>query len=301
MHIFVTGATGFVGSAVVQELLAVGHSVVGLARSDASAAALSNAGADVILGSLDDLDLLGKGAAASEGVIHTAHNHDFANVGRDVAAAQDLAAIEAMGKALSGSGHPLVITSGPAAPTEDDDGDPGYARYASEQAALAFASQRVRSMVVRLAPTVHGGGDRNGFIPRLIALARDKGVSAWIGDGQNRWPSVHRLDAARLFRLALESGTAGGRYHAIDEEGLSTRQIAEAIGRRMNLPTVSLPPTEAAEYFGFLSHILTLDIHASSAATRDLLNWRPVKPGLIRDIESDTYGDEQIPHTAITS
>ena len=233
MRIFVTGATGFIGSAVVQELLAAGHNVTGLARSEASATALSDTGADVVLGSLDDLDVLGKAAAASEGVIHTAHNHDFANVGRDVAAAQDFAAIETMGKALSGSGNPLIITSGPAAPTEDDDGDPGYARYPSEQAALAMAQQGVRSMVIRLAPTVHGMGDRNGFIPRMITLARDKGASAWIGDGQNRWPSVHRLDAARLFRLALEHGMAGGRYHAIDEEGLSTRQIAEAIGRRL--------------------------------------------------------------------
>ena len=290
MRIFVTGATGFIGSAVVQELLAAGHNVTGLARSDASAAALSDAGADVVLGSLDDLDALAKAAAASEGVIHTAHNHDFANVGRDVAAAQDLAAITAMGHALSGSGHPLIITSATAAPTEDDDGDPDYPRYRSEQATLAMAREGVRAMVVRLPPTVHGAGDKSGFVPRLFTLAQDKGVSAWIGDGQNRWPSVHRLDAARLFRLALETGTGGSRYHAVHEEGVLTKDIAEAIGRRLNLPAVSLPSADAADHFGFLGHILALDIHAFSAATRDQLNWQPVQPGLIADIEEGVYG-----------
>lgn len=204
MRTFVTGATGFIGSAVVQELLTAGHNVVGLARSDASAAALSDAGVDVVRGSLDDFDTLQRTAASSEGVIHTAHNHDFANVGRDVAAAQDLTAINAMGQALSGSGHPLIIASATAAPTEDDDGDPDYPRYPSEQATLAMASRGVRSMVVRLPPTVHGAGDKTGFVNQLLALAQGKGVSAWVGDGQNRWPSVHRLDAARLFRLALE-------------------------------------------------------------------------------------------------
>ncbi len=292
MRIFVTGATGFIGSAVVQELLAAGHNVTGFARSDASAAALTDAGADVAFGSLDDLDALQKAAAASEGVIHTAHNHDFANVGRDVAAAQDLAAITAMGHALSGSGHPLIITSATAAPTEDDDCDPGYPRYPSEQATLALAQHSVRSMVVRLPPTVHGAGDKSGFVPRLFTRAQDKGVSAWIGEGQNRWPSVHRLDAARLFRLALEKGTAGSRYHAVHEEGVPTREIAEAIGRRLNLPAVSLPSADAADHFGFLGHILALDIYASSAATRDQLDWQPVQPGLIADIEEGAYSQK---------
>ncbi len=290
MNIFVTGATGFVGSAVVRELLKAGHRVTGLARSDASASALSDAGADVVLGSLDDPDAMRAAAVASEGIIHTAHDHDFANVGRDVAAAQDLAAIEAMGAALSGSGHPLIITSGPAARTEEDDGDPAYPRYRSEQATLALASQGVRSMVLRLPTTVHGNGDRTGFMSRLIALAREKGVSAWIGDGRNTWPSVHRLDAARLFRLALEQGTAGRRYHAMDEEGVPTRQIAEAIGRRLGLPAASVPATDAADHFGFLGHVLALDIHASSVATREQLNWHPVQPGLIEDIETYDRG-----------
>lgn len=292
MRVFITGATGFIGSAVVQDLLTAGHNVTGLARSEASATALSDTGAEVVLGSLDDLDVLGKAAAASEGVIHTAHNHDFANVGRDVAAAQDLAAIKAMGQALSGSNHPFITTSATAAPTEDDDGDPDYPRYPSEQATLAMASQAVRSMVVRMPPTVHGADDKNGFVPRLFTLARDKGVSAWIGDGQNRWPSVHRSDAARLFRLALENGAAGSRYHAVDEEGVATKSIAEAVGRRLNLPAMSLPSVDAVDHFGFLGHILVLDIHASSMVTRDLLNWQPVQPGLIADIEEGDYGDK---------
>lgn len=291
MRIFVTGATGFIGSAVVQDLLVAGHEVVGLARSDASAAALARAGAGVIRGSLDDLETLQKSAKAFEGVIHTAHNHDFANVGRDIAAAQDLAAINAMGEALSGTGHPLIITSATAAPTEDDDGDPDYPRYPSEQATLALAIRGVRSMVVRLPPTVHGTGDKTGFIAQLLTLAREKGVSAWVGDGQNRWPSVNRLDAAHLFRLALEQGTAGARYHAVDEEGVGTRRIAEAIGRRLNLPVVSVPSSDAATHFGFLGHILALDIHASSAATRKALDWQPVQPGLLADIEGAAYAN----------
>lgn len=289
MRIFVTGATGFIGSAIVDELISVGHEVFGLARSDANAAALSTAGASIVRGSLEDLDGLQKAAAASEGVIHTAHNHDFANVGRDVAAAEDLAVIKAVGSALAGTGHPLITTSATAAPTEDDDGDPKYPRYPSEQATLSMAGDGVRSMVIRLPPTVHGVDDRNGFVPRLFALAETKGMSAWIGEGQNRWPSVHRLDAAHLFRLALENGAPGSRYHAVDEEGVSTKDIAETIGRRLDLPAVSLPASEATVHFGFLGHILALDIHASSAATRNLLGWQPTHPSLIQDIKGQTY------------
>lgn len=194
-----------------------------------------------------------------------------------------------MGSALTGTNRPLIITSGMAAPTEADDGDPGYARFQSEQAALAMANHDVRSMVVRLPPAVHGKGDQHGFIPQLVALAEAKGMSAWIGDGENCWPSVHRLDAAHLFRLALQKGLPGSRYHALDEEGVPTRVIAQAIGRRLNVPVVSLPIDEAADHFGFLAHILALDIQASSAVTRDRLNWKPVQPGLIADIEEGAY------------
>lgn len=291
MRVFVTGATGFIGSAVVDALFNAGHEVSGLARSEASAVALSAMGASVVHGSLDNLEGLHKAATASEGVIHTAHNHDFENVGRDVAAAEDLAAIKAMGAALAGTHRPLIITSATAAPTEDDDGDPGYARYPSEQATLNMAKQGVRSMVVRLPPTVHGSGDTSGFMPRLIALARSTGVSAWIGEGQNRWPSVHRLDAAHLFRLALENGSAGGRFHAVQEEGVQTRKIAEAIGRCLKLPAASLPATDAADHFGFLGHILAMDIRASSRATQDRLGWQPAQPGLIEDVEGQAYAD----------
>lgn len=288
MRVFITGATGFIGSAVVEELIYAGHEVTGLARSDASAAALAGAGVHVVRGSLEDLDCLRSAAKASEGVIHTAHNHDFENVRRDVAAAEDFAAIKTMGEALTGTGLPLITTSATAAPTEADDGDPGYVRYPAEQATLALAAQGVRSMVVRLPPTVHGDEDRTGFIPRLIALALEKGRSVWIGAGQNRWPSVHRRDAAHLFRLALENGKAGSRYHAVHEEGIPTRDIAEAIGKRLNQPAGSIPAQEAPDHFGFLAHILEMDIHATSIATQKALGWSPKHPGLIEDIK--TYG-----------
>lgn len=293
MRVFVIGATGFIGSAVVDTLIKAGHEVAGLARSDASAAALSATGATVVRGSLDDLEGLHNAAAASDGVIHTAHNHDFETVGRDGAAAQDHAAIKAMGAALVETNRPLIITSATAtaAPTEDDDGDPDYPRYPSEQAALSMAKEGVRSMVVRLPPTVHGAGDKSGFMPRLISLARTKGVSAWIGNGLNCWPSVHRLDAAQLYLLALENGSAGSRFHAVQEEGVQTKKIAEAIGRRLNLPAVSLPPAGAAEHFGFLGHILAMDIHASSHATQDQLGWQPTQPRLIEDVEGQAYAD----------
>ncbi len=284
MRVFVTGATGFIGSSVVEELIGAGHAVTGLARSDASAATLAEAGVNVVRGSLEDLECLWLAAKASEGVLHMAHNHDFENVGRDVAAAEDLAAIKTMGAALQGTGHPLIITSATHAPTEAEDGDPGYVRYPSEQATLAMGAQAVRSMVVRLPPTVHGDEDRTGFIPRLITLAQEKGQSAWIGEGQNRWPSVHRRDAAHLFRLALENGAAGSRFHAVHEEGIPTRDIARAIGRRLGLPAVSIPTQQATSHFGFLGHILAMDIHASSFETQSKLEWTPKHPGLIEDI-----------------
>lgn len=286
MRVFVTGATGFIGAAVVEELTDAGHEVTGLARSDSSAAALSAAGVNVVRGSLEDLDGLSKAAKASEGVIHMAHNHDFENVRRDVAAAEDFAAIKTMGDALTGTDHPLIMTSATHAPTEVEDGDPDYVRYPAEQATLAMAAQGVRSMVVRLPPTVHGDEDKTGFIPRLIALAREKGQSAWIGEGQNRWPSVHRRDAAHLFRFALEKGTAGSRYHGVHEEGIPTRDIAEAIGRRLDLPAVSIPANQAATHFGFLGHVLAMDIHATGIATQGNLGWSPKHRGLIEDIKN---------------
>ncbi len=286
MRVFVTGATGFIGSAVVEELISAGHEVTGLARSDSSAVALSAAGGNVVRGSLEDLDCLSNAAKASEGVIHMAHNHDFENVGRDVAAAEDFTAIKTMGEALTGTGHPLIMTSATHAPTEVEDGDPDYVRYPSEQATLAMAALGVRSLVVRLPPTVHGDEDKTGFIPRLMALAQEKGQSAWIGAGQNRWPSVHRRDAAHLFRLALEKGTAGSRYHGVHEEGIPTQDIAEAVGRRLGLPAMCVLAQQAPAHFGFLGHILAMDIHATSLATQESLGWSPKHPGLIDDIQN---------------
>jgi nucleoside-diphosphate-sugar epimerase len=294
MRIFLTGATGFIGSALLQELLQAGHRVTGLARSDASAARLAAAGAEVVTGSLDDHDVLGRAAAASEGVIHLAHDHDFIQVRRDVAAAQDLAAITAMGTALAGTGHPFIITSGTAAPTEAEDGPPGYPRYPSEQATLTLAARNVRSMVIRLPPTVHGAGDLTGFIPRLFALAQQKGVSAWVGEGQNTWPSVHRLDAAHLFRLAMEKGQPGSRFHAVQDEALPTRSIAEAIGRRLGLPSASLAARQAADHFGFLAPILAHDIKATSHATREKLGWQPTHQGLLQDIDQMPFAVDQV-------
>lgn len=284
MRIFLTGGTGFIGAALLQELLQAGHDVDALARSEAGAARLVAGGARAISGSLDDLDTLRRAAGAAEGVIHLAHDHDFKAVGRTVAAAQDLAAITAMGAALEGSGRPLIITSGTAGVTEADDGPPSYPRYPSEQATLAMAEHGVRAMVMRLPPTVHGDGDVTGFIPRLMALAQEKGVSAWIGAGTNTWPSVHRLDAARLFRLALERGRPGARYHAVHDEAVPTRSIAEAIGARLGLPAASLPADAAEDHFGFLSSIYAHDIKATSVATKAELHWQIKEPGLLEDI-----------------
>ena len=295
MQVFVTGATGFVGSAIVQELIGAGHQVLGLARSEEAAKALSLAGAEVHRGALTDLDSLRRGATASEGVIHTAFVHDFSDlVG---AGKTDKLAIDAIGGALAGSGRPFVVTSGTGhlpggrLATEDQAPDPRATathRLASEEATLALAQQGVRASLIRLPPSVHGDGN-HAFVPALIGIAREKGASAYIGDGRNRWPAVHRLDAARLFRLALEKGTAGSRFHGVADEGVPTREIAELIGRRLNIPVVARSQDEAVAHFGWIAHFFSRDVPASSAQTRERLGWRPVQPGLIADLDGAYY------------
>ncbi|WP_280669994.1 MULTISPECIES: SDR family oxidoreductase [unclassified Kitasatospora] len=297
MRIFVTGASGWVGSAVVPELLEAGHEVVGLARSDASADALKAAGAEVHRGSLDDLDALRAAAAASDGVIHLAFKHEEMFSGNFATATDaDRRAVDAFRDALAGSGRPLVIASGLAglrpgrAATEDDvpDAALGGERIRTAQAALALAERAVRSSSVRLPPTVHGDGDR-GFVPNLVRTARRHGVSGYIGDGANQWPAVHRLDAARLFRLAAEGAPAGSVLHGIAEEGVPTRALAEAIGRGLGVPTVSIAPDEAEKHFGWLANLFGLDLPASSTRTRKLLGWQPTRQSLVEDLNEGHY------------
>ena len=296
MRVFVTGATGFIGSAVVQELIGAGYQVRGLARSDAAAASLAAAGAEAHRGSLDDVDSLQRGTSGADAVIHTAFNHDdFTKL--DAAAETDQRAIEAVGAALAGSGRPFVVTSaiGLLAPgqvgTEANEPDPrsgGAHRIASEGAALALASRGVRVSVVRLPTSVHGDGD-HAFVPALIHIARAKGVSAYVGEGRNRWAAVHRLDAARLYRLALEQGTAGARFHGVADQGVSTRDIAGVIGRRLGVPVVSKSAEQAADHFGWLGRFFALDAPASSAHTQQVLGWRPREAGLLADLERGRY------------
>ena len=291
MRVFVTGASGFIGSAVVSELIDAGHQVVGLARSDSSAQAVESAGARAHRGDLENLESLRAGAADADGVIHLAFNHDFTDY--TGAAETDRRAIETLGEVLARSDRPFVVTSGLAGfalgrtMTEDDAADPDSPR-ASEQAALAFTSRGVRVAVLRLPPSVHGEGD-HGFVPRLIDIAREKGVSAYPGDGSNRWPAVHRFDAARLFRLALESAPAGARLHAVGDGGVPVREIAGAIGRHLTLPVTGIAPEKAFDHFGWLGGFFSLDVPASSTLTRELLGWQPTQQGLLEDLEQGHY------------
>ena len=285
MHVFVTGATGWVGSAVVQELIRAGHRVTGLARSDEKAATLTATGAKVLRATLDDLDALRHAAAAADAVIHTGFNHDFS---RFVASCeQDRRAIEALGSALEGSSRPLLVTSGLSGlargATEADLPNPASPRK-SEAAARALAERGVRAATVRLAPSVHGLGD-HGFIPIVIRLAREKGVSAYLGEGRNAWAGVHRLDAAGVYRLALEQGVTESVYHAVADEAVPFKAIAEVIGRRLGLPVAS----REREHFGWFANMAGADMAASSARTRALLGWTPGGPGLLADLDQPGY------------
>lgn len=293
MRVFVTGATGFIGSAIIQELLGAGHQVLGLARSEAAVQILVAAGAEAHRGSLEDLDSLKRGAAATDGVIHAAFIHDFAAYA--AASETDRQAIEALGSALAGSDRPLVVTAGLAGfslgrPVTEEDAPTPSPRQ-SELTALKLAEQGVRTSVIRLAPSVHDKGDY-GFVPTLIGIARQKGVAAYVGDGSNRWSAVHRLDAAQLFRLVLEQGAAGARYHGAADEGIPMRAIADVIGRHLNLPVVSKSAEEATDHFGWIGRFAGMDAGASSALTRQRLGWQPNQPGLLADLEHGHYFEQ---------
>jgi len=300
MRIFVTGASGWIGSAVVPELIGTGHQVVALARSDASAAALASAGAEVERGTLDDLDTLGRAAAAADGVLHLAFKHDLAFSGDFQGAADaDRRAVEIFGETLEGTDRPFVLASGllgiaPGRVATERDMPAGHPnagmRTRMETAALAigFASHGVRSSIVRLSPTVHGRGD-HGFLAALIGIAREKRTSGYVADGANRWPAVHVLDAARLFRLALESATPGSILHAAAEEGVPVHAIAEVIGRHLDVPVATVASADAVEHFGWLAGFIGMNGPASSTLTRDQLGWQITQPGLIDDLDAGHY------------
>ncbi|GAB3277893.1 SDR family oxidoreductase [Larkinella harenae] len=291
MRVFVTGATGFIGSAIVQELVRSGHQVIGLARSEAAVQALTQNGVVALRGSLEDVDRLKKGAAEADGVIHTAFIHDFSNYG--AAAETDKRAIEAIGASLAGSTRPFIVTAGMLGIRADggyiteDDRASGSLR-ASETTAMALAEAGVHASVIRLPPSVHDVGDY-GFVPFLINTAREKGVSAYVGNGNNHWPAVHRLDAALLFRLALEKGTRGARYHGIGDEGIPVREIAEVIGKQLNLPVVSISPEEADRHFDWMGRFIQFDSLASREKTSERLGWQPVHSGLLEDLNAGHY------------
>jgi nucleoside-diphosphate-sugar epimerase len=309
MRVFVTGAAGWIGSALVPDLIGAGHQVVGLARSETSAHALRAAGAEVERGTLDDLEILGKAADASDGVIHLAFKHDIAFTGDFQGAADaDRRAVETFGEVLAGSDRPFLIASGvlglaPGRLATEEDGrtpDPAgpgsgiHTRMGTAQLTVSLASDGVRSSVVRLSPTCHGDRD-NGFMAILVSIARAKGVSGYLGDGANRWPATHRLDAARVFRLGLEKAPAGSVLHAVGEEGVPIRQVADVIGRHLDVPVAAISPDDAADHFGFLSALVGLDSPASSAVTRQLLDWQPTHAGLIDDLEEGHYFTDPSP------